>query len=266
MTPIQQARTGTTGQAPRIRTIDDSDLRAALADGWADFREKRGDILIVGFAYPVVGLLLSIFALGHRLFPVLFPLAAGITLLGPAVATGFYELARRRERGLDSSWRHFFDVFVQPSFGAIMGLTLFLTLLFLLWLGTAWTVYDATLGLRDPQSVGSFVHLLFTTPEGWSMIVIGNLVGLIFALVTLAISAVSFPMLVDRDVDAWTAVETSVRAMGRNPVAMLKWGFVVAVLLAIGSLPFFVGLAVVLPWLGYATWHLYTRVVEPERP
>src|SRR3546814_78944 len=110
MTPAQHAQGAVDRSHIHIREINSKDLRAALADGLGDFKEKRGDIIIIGFAYPVVGLLLAVLAMGYSLIPVLFPLAAGISLLGPAAAAGFYELARRRERGLDSRWRHFFDV------------------------------------------------------------------------------------------------------------------------------------------------------------
>lgn len=245
-----------------IRNIGLSDLRWALAAGWDDFSEKRGDVLMLGFLYPLIGLLLVVLAMGYALVPVLFPLAAGLTLVGPAVAAGFYELARRREHGLDTRWRHFFDPFIDDRFSAISSLAMMLALVFVLWLGVAWTIYDATLGRLGPDSIGSFASLLFTTPEGWTMIVVGNLIGLIFAAGVLTVSAVSFPMMVDQHVDTGTAVETSVRAIAQNPMCMAKWGLIVAALLVIGSIPMFVGLAVVLPWLGYATWHLYTRVVE----
>ncbi len=264
MTPAQNAQGALDHAHIHIRDITGKDLRAALADGWDDFKDKRGDVLIIGFAYPIIGLLLVVLAMGYALIPVLFPLAAGITILGPAVAAGFYELARRRERGLDARWRHFFDVFAGESFGSIASLTLFLALLFLLWLAVAWTIYNLTLGQLAPNSIGNFINLMFTTSEGWSMIIGGNIVGFVFAAVVLTISAVSFPMMVDRPVDAETAVETSVRAMAHNPVTMAKWGLIVAGLLVVGCIPMFVGLAIVLPWLGYSTWHLYTRVVEVD--
>lgn len=245
-----------------IRDINGSDLRAALAAGWEDFKSKRGDILIIGFAYPIIGLLLVVLAMGYSLLPVLFPLAAGITLLGPAVAVGFYELARRRELGLDSRWRHFFDVYSSNAFGPISSLTLLLTMIFLLWLGAAWSIYSMTLGRLGPASIGDFITLLFTTTEGWTMMIGGNLVGLMFAAVVLTVSAISFPMLVDKPVELETAVATSARAMAHNPVTMVKWGLIVAAFLVIGSIPMFVGLAIVLPWLGYSTWHLYRRAVD----
>src|SRR5882757_4141299 len=100
-----------------------------------------------------------------------------------------------------------------------------------------------------------------TTPAGWKLIILGNGIRLLFAILVLAISVVSFPMLIDRKVDALTAVQTSVRAVIANPVTMAVWGLIVAALLAIGSLPLFVGLAVIMPVLGHATWHLYRKTV-----
>src|SRR3546814_4891865 len=108
MTPAKHVQPALASAQIHIRDITGSELRGALADGWDDFKDKRGDI-IIGFAYPVIGLMRAVLALGYSLLPVVFPLAAGVSILGPAVAAGFYELARRREQGLDSSWRHFFE-------------------------------------------------------------------------------------------------------------------------------------------------------------
>lgn len=251
-----------------VRRIGFKDVRWALREGWNDFMGLRGDLLFVGVLYPFVGLIAVLVALDQSLLPLLFPLAAGLSILGPLVAAGFYEMARRRELGDDIRWRHFFDVFAGPAKGPLLALGLVLAGLFVMWLAAAVAIYeaffvDATLGFRSPGPAGAFIERLFTTPEGWGLIIVGNLVGLMFAVATLMISVVSFPMVVDRpDHEAATAIETSIRACLRNPVEMLAWGLIVAVLLVIGSIPLFVGLAVVLPVLGYATWHLYTRVVE----
>jgi len=282
--------------AIHIREIGIADIRDALAQGWADFKAKRGDLLFVGLIYPLVGLAACLVALNQSLVPLVFPLAAGLTLFGPAVASGFYEMARRRERGEDTSWRHFFDVFRSPSIGSIAWLTLLLAALFVGWIAAAWALYDATFGPALPASAASFLRELFTTEHGWTLIIAGNLVGLGFAAVAMTISVFSFPMLVDRPVEAevgmgttvravassantmavsvfsfpmvigrpvgaLVALETSIRAVARNAGTMAIWGLIVAVVLAIASIPLFVGLAVALPVLGYATWHLYTRVV-----
>lgn len=246
-----------------VRRIGLADVTASLRAGLDDFRALRGDLLFIGLIYPVVGLIASAAALRYDLVPLVFPLAAGLSLLGPAVATGFYEMARRRERGEPADWRHFFDVLRSPSRAWLAILTVILAVLFVGWLGSAWGLYMATLGGEPATSVGGFLRRLFTTPEGWTLIIAGNLVGFVFAVIVLAISVASFPMLVDRRIDLLTAVETSVEAVRKNPGTMAAWGLIVAALLVLGSIPLFVGLALVLPVLGYATWHLYERLVQP---
>lgn len=254
-----------TSEPIAVRTLTAGDLRAALSEGYADFSEKRGDILFAGLLYPVIGLVTAIVTLGSPLLPLLFPLAAGLSLLGPLVSTGFYELARRREAGLDSRWNHFLDVRKRPSFDGILGLGVLLIVLFFVWIACAGLIYTAFFGPETPPSLGGFLAQIFGTAEGWAMIVVGNLVGLGFAILVLAISAISLPMLVDRDIDMGTAIATSLRVFKNNRGVMLRWGAMVAGLLLLGSIPFFLGLAFVLPWLGYATWHLYTKAVERAR-
>lgn len=259
---MERAIPSAAGQSVQTRTIDVGDLRWALAEGWKDFQAKRGDLLFAGILYPVVGLLASTFALNRQLLPLLFPLVAGLSILGPAVSAGFYELARRREEGIDANWWHFLDPLKGRSRLPLAMLTAVLAGFFLLWLGAAWLIYEATLGRDAPATIGIFFSRLFTTGEGWTMILLGNLVGGIFAIATLAVSVVSFPMVVDRPVDAGAAIATSLRAFSQNRSVMLGWGARVAGLLLLGALPAFIGLAVALPVLGYATWHLYTRAVQ----
>jgi uncharacterized membrane protein len=245
-----------------VRRIGQADLNWALSEGWKDFREKRGDILFLALIYPVVGFAAGAAALDQRFLPLLFPLVAGLSIMGPAVASGFYEIARRRECGLDSGWSHFFEPVLGPSRWGLIWLTLGLAVLFAGWLLAAFLVFGSTIGAYPAGGLSQFIRQVFTTPEGWTMIVVGNLVGFVFALIALVFGVVSFPMVIDQPVDAATAVATSVRAVAENPQTMALWGLRVVGLLALGCLPGFVGLAVVLPVLGYATWHLYTRLVE----
>jgi len=244
-----------------VRKIDLHDLRMALAQGWADFLAKRGDLVLIGLIYPLVAALAAIYALSASVLPLLFPLAAGLILLGPAVASGFYELARRRELGMDARWRHFFDVVRSPAAPSLLTLAGVLAFLFVLWIAAAWAIFSVTMGPQAPTSVTTFLREVLTTREGWTMIVVGNLVGLGFAILTLAMSIISFPMLVDKPVGWDVAVRTSLRLARQNPVTVAIWGLIVVGLLVLGALPALLGLAVILPVLGYATWHLYTRAV-----
>lgn len=250
--------------APRVRRIGVADLHWALREGWRDFGELRGDILLVGFVYPLVVLVAAGVALGGDLFPLMAPIVGGLALLGPLLAVGFYELARRREDGRDAGWGHFLDPFRGPSRREIVALGAMVAVLFTAWLGVAWIVYENTLGRLELSGPGPFLAALFTTAEGWRMMLVGNLIGLGFAIVVLAATVASFPMLVDGRTHASEAVATSLEATRRNPATVGLWGFYIAALLTVACIPLFIGLAVALPVLGYASWHLYTRLVDRD--
>ncbi len=247
--------------APAVRRITIGDLREVIARGVDDFGAYRTDVIFLCLIYPVVGLVLIRLAFGYDMLPLLFPLASGFTLVGPVAAVGLYEMSRRREQGVAITWGDAFGVVRSPAFGAIAVLGLILLTIFAAWLAVAWGIYAATLGPTPPASIETFVRDVLTTPAGWSMIVVGMGVGFLFAVLVLAISVVSFPLLIDRDVALGTAIKTSIRAVAENPVPMAAWGLIVAGGLVLGSLPVFLGLIVVMPVLGHATWHLYRRVV-----
>jgi uncharacterized membrane protein len=249
---------------PVIRRISVSDLWTALAKGWDDFTAMPSHAIFLCLVYPIIGLGLAALTFGYALVPLLFPLAAGFALLGPFAAMGLYELSRRREVGVGVTASDALNVLSSPSIGAIAALAILLTAIFLIWVAVAHAIYVAHFGYGSPHSIRQFLHDVFMTEKGWSMIVIGNAVGFLFAVVVLTISVVSFPLLLDRDAGAAGALLTSVRAVLANPLPMALWGLIVAALLALGSLPLFLGLPVVLPVLGHATWHLYRRTVEPD--
>jgi uncharacterized membrane protein len=249
---------------PAVRRIATSDLMEALKKGYADFSAMPSHAVFLCVVYPVIGIMLAGLTLGYALVPLLFPLAAGFALVGPFAAIGLYELSRRREAGQEVSATDAFDVLRSPSIGAIVALGVLLMIMFLVWVGTAQAIYVASFGYAAPASIGQFAHDLFTTSAGWKLILIGNGVGLLFAIGALMISAVSFPLLLDREVGVTVAMLTSVHVVLANPVTMTLWGLIVAGLLVIGSIPLFLGLPVVLPVLGHATWHLYRKVVEPD--
>jgi uncharacterized membrane protein len=248
---------------PIIHKIGMADLRDALAKGLADFNAMPTHLVFLCLIYPIVGLIAARISAGYDVLPLVFPLLAGYTLIGPLVAIGMYELSRRREKGLDISRRHAFDVLQFPSIRAVATLGVVLMGVYFAWLFAAQAIYKIYFGSAAPQSIEELARQVFTTPSGWALVIVGNGVGLLFAVVVFTLSVVSFPLLLDRDVGVMTAVITSVRAVLANPITMAMWGFIVAGALLIGSLPLFVGLAVVLPVLGHSTWHLYRKVVEP---
>ncbi len=246
---------------PTVRRIGIADLTDALSRGWEDFKTIPSHAVFLCVIYPLVGFFVGGLMLGYNLLPLLFPVSAGFALVGPFAALGVYELSRRREAGLDVRWKHAFDVRHSPSFGAIAAVGFLLMVLFLAWLAVAQWIYQSLFGVLPPESVPQFLRDIFTTAPGWKLILYGNAAGLIFAIAALAVSVVSFPLLLDRDVGAAVAIMTSLRAVAANPAPMAAWGLIVAASLFIGSLPFFAGLAVVMPILGHATWHLYRKVI-----
>lgn len=249
---------------PAIRKIGPADIRAALKAGLDDFSENPTHLVFLGLIYPIILFIAARIIVGEGLPELLFPLVSGCALIGPFVAIGLYELSRRREAGLEVHWRHAFAVLKSPALGSIALLGIALMAIFLAWLYTAMALFDRTLGTTAAaDSFGAFLRLLFTSPEGLTLIVLGNGIGFLFALAVLIVSVVSFPMLLDRNVSVPTAVATSIRAVAANPRTMALWGLVVAGALVVGILPLFIGLAVVVPVLGHATWHLYRRVVGP---
>jgi uncharacterized membrane protein len=255
---------GTRPVQPEVRRIGLADLREALEKGIDDFLAMPTHAMFLCIIYPVVGLLLARLAFGYSILPLLYPLVSGFALIGPAAALGLYELSRRKEAGLDVSATDALDVLESSSIGAIVALGLLLLVIFAVWVTVANAIYVANFGYATPQSIETFLHDVLTTRAGWTLIVVGNFVGLLFAILVLTISVVSFPLLLDRDVGAAVALLTSIRAVALNPLTMTVWGLIVGALLLIGSLPFFLGLTVVVPVLGHATWHLYRKVIEPN--
>src|SRR5476649_253960 len=179
---------------PAINRIGAADLGEALAKGFADFGAFRTDVIVLCLLYPIVGLVLSRLAFGHGMLPLIFPLASGFALIGPAIAVGLYEMSREREAGAEVTWTHAFGVVRSPGFGAMLMLGMMLLAIFALWQVAAFAIYNVAFGPEMPASLEGFVRDALTTPSGWTMIVVGCGVGFLFAAVVLAISVISFPL------------------------------------------------------------------------
>ncbi|WP_306113564.1 MULTISPECIES: DUF2189 domain-containing protein [unclassified Roseovarius] len=246
---------------PATRSITDADIRGALRKGYDDFKTFRSDVMFLVAIYPLIGIGLIAVASNLALLPLLFPLAAGFALLGPVAAIGLYEMSRRREAGDEVGWGAALNALRAHVVGPVMALAVYLFAMFVLWILAAMLIYSVTLGPEPPTTVWSFARDVLTTGAGWLMIIIGMAVGFIFAAIVLVVSMVSFPMLIDRRAGIPVAVATSLQVAKQSPVTVAKWGLIVAVLMALGSLPFFLGLIIVLPVLGHATWHLYRAAV-----
>lgn len=247
---------------PNVRSLGLYDVRAALSLGWQDMMRFRSDVLALVFIYPMIGLALAFLAFEQALLPMLFPLAAGFALLGPVASIGMYEISRQQEDSGTASWGSALAALRGRVVGPVMVLGLFLLGWFMLWMAAAFAIYSMTLGPAMPESTVGFVSDVFTTSAGWMMIFLGMAVGAIFATVVLIVSAIGFPMLIDKPVGLPVAVVTSAKVFDQNRATMLLWGICVAVLLAIATIPVFLGLILVLPWLGHATWHLYRMAVS----
>lgn len=248
--------------SPEIKKMSIHDVTDALRLGIADFKAKPSQLVFVYLLYPFIAVFIARVAFGKDIIPLLFPLSGGIALIGPAVAVVFYEISRRRERGLDTSWRHALTILKSPVMQSIVLLSLMLLAIFVVWLFIASAIYGVYFGGEDQTSIVDFTKQVFVTAEGWSLIIVGCSVGFVFALVVLATSAVSFPLLIDRDIGPMAAVSASVRVAWHNPIPVAAWGLVVAVVLFLGTILAFIGLAISFPVLGHATWHFYRKAIR----
>ncbi len=248
---------------PVVRKIGFADLGDALVEGFRDFRAMPSHLFFLAVVYLVIGIFLFPSTSGQNALPLLFPLLAGYALIGPFAAIGLYEVSRRRERGLPHSFGYAFGVLRSPALPSILAVGFTLMVILLLWLASVQSLYQSQFGVWAPQSYRHFLDQLVATPAGHRLLALGFGIGFIYAVIAFSIGAISFPLLLDRDVGAAIAILTSVKAVLKNPLVMAGWALIIAAALFAGMATLFVGLAIATPILGHATWHLYRRLVAP---
>lgn len=254
-----------TSPSPRFvtRHLRVADIGHALSRGWEDFWAMPSHLLFLGLLYPIAGLVIGLVSAGENAFWLLYPLLSGFVLFGPFAAIGLYELSRKRERGERPTWRDSLNVLHAPNFGSILALGALLAVLFLGWLTIAHSLYMLFFGDEPAKSYEQFFGQVLGTQAGVSLIIIGNIIGLFFAIAALAISVFSFPLMLDRNVGLDVALRTSLRATWDNPMVVALWGLTIALLMALGTAAALMGLAIVVPVLAHATWHFYRRAIGP---
>lgn len=254
---------GTVGQAQVApvtvaRDLTTSDLRDALKAGWQDFRAYPVFGLFFGAIYVAAGLMLYFVLFARGQFAWLVPAAAGFPLLAPFAAVGLYEVSRRREAGLSMPWRAVLGALRGRGDEQILSMGVILFVAFAFWLMVAHGIFAVFMAQSGGAADGA---AMLRSGPGIAMLLVGSIVGALMALAFYAITVISLPLLVDREVDFITAIIVSLATVRSNGLVMLAWAAFIAVSLFAAMLPLFLGLLVVLPVLGHATWHLYRRTV-----
>lgn len=263
MGEIAQSDSGTPPAFPIVRAATFEDIRIALAQGWRDFVSAPAYGLFFGGIYAFGGLLVvstvALFGMGY----LAYPLAAGFVLIGPFVAAGLYEVSRRLERGETLDWRGVFGVIFAQGGREFAWMAFVSIFAFIIWMYQVRLLLALFLGFQSFASFGAFLNVVFNTGDGLAFLAVGHVVGAVMASIVFSLTVVSFPLLLDRDVDFITAMIVSVQSVIKSPVVMLGWAFSIVVIVALASAPFFLGLVIALPVLGHATWRLYRRIVAP---
>jgi uncharacterized membrane protein len=248
---------------PVVRPITFADLRACLAQGIADFRHAPLFGLFFGAVYAIAGLLIVAVIFQLEMSYLAYPLAIGFALIGPFVAVGLYEVSRRLETGRPLDWSGVLRIIYDQRRRELSWMAFVVLFVLWIWLYQVRLLIALLLGSRASIDLGRFVHAVVATPEGLIFLAVGHLVGAVLALVLFSVTVIACPLLLDRNVDFITAIVTSVKTVATSPLPMVLWGLMVVALVLLASLPAFLGLLVVLPVLGHATWHLYRRAVAP---
>lgn len=261
----ESASSGAAARAPmpEIQTIEFSDIMAALTAGLRDFQKAPIFGLTFGLLYALGGWAILYYLVSFDVSFMVYPLASGFALIAPFIAAGLYEVSRTREMSERPTWGRIFSAVFRQTGRELGWMALVTTFMFFIWLEIAIVLYVVVFGLHA-LNLPQMMNVIFGSLDGALFLLVGNVIGAFLGLVCFSLTAVSFPLLLDRDLDFITAMITSVQAVTKNPRPMLLWAFLIAMLSLVSFLSLFFALIVVLPVLGHATWHVYRKVVAVE--
>lgn len=259
---IDANQTSRSSQWPAVRQVTMNDLIEAVGEGVRDLRRAPSHSLALGAIYVIGGWMLIALLMVFDLPYLVYPLAAGFALIAPFVATSFYAISHGLAAGESVSWAVIRQSVRRATRADLGWMALVTGFAFFIWLDIAAVLFFGFMGL-NVGSFETFLRDVFTTTNGLMFLIIGNAAGAVIALIVFSISVISFPMLFERDCDFVTAMVTSVRVVLANKPVMVAWCATIAALVGLSLLSGLVGLLVVLPVLGHASWHLYFRCVVP---
>lgn len=248
----------------KINRIGFSDVKAALAEGWRDFTRAPAIGLFFGAIYAAGGIAIWLFlAIYHEPWWII-PIAIGFPLIGPFVAVGLYETSRRLAAGQPLHFGEILTVIFAQRKRQVAWMAFVVLFIFWMWLYEVRMLLAVFLGFKSFSSIGAFIDVMTTTPEGIWFLIVGTAVGAFISFVLFCSTVVAIPLLLEREIDLITAIILSFKSVFQNPGPMIAWGIAIVALTFAALLPMFLGLLIVLPILGHATWHLYRRVVAEE--
>lgn len=248
---------------PKVNAIGFADIADALRKGLSDFTSAPLFGLFFGGVYALGGIVIALSLTVWDIPWMIYPVAIGFPLIGPFIAVGLYEVSRRLQSGKSLAWRDILGVVWLQRQRELGWMAFVMLFVFWVWMYQVRLLVAIILSRSSFSTLDRFLQVVFTTPQGWTFLAVGHVVGAVLALVLFSITVISIPLLLDREADFVTAMITSVKSVTTNPVPMLGWGVFVTLAVIVSSAPLFLGLLVTLPVLGHATWHLYRKAVSP---